>query len=260
MNATLIALAVLPVVVLLLYIYIKDRYEREPLSMLLKAFFFGCLSVIPAIILEGLLSIFTPPFPISAGIYTGFVVAGASEELVKLLMLYWAVWRNRNFNEYFDGIVYATFVSLGFACVENIAYVFQAGDYFDALQTGTVRALLSVPGHFLFGVVMGYYFALAKFQPQQKVANLLKAFFVPMLLHGTYDSLLMVPEELGVNEGLFSGIFMVVFIWFDVKLWKIGTRKLRELQAYSQQQNDEGASQESSFQRNSSLDHIDWDV
>lgn len=261
------AIAVLPVIVLSVYVYIKDRNEKEPLGMLLKAFFFGALSIAPAALMERLLMLFDPGTPIVTGVYTGYVVAGCSEELSKLFFLALAVWRSRHFNEYFDGIVYATYVSLGFACFENISYVFGEEEYFAAISTGTMRAVLSVPGHFLFGVAMGYYFALAKFRPERRVGYLLLSFLVPMLLHGTYDALLMVPQSMG-ESGLLSGVLFFVFIWFDIRLWKIGTRRLRKLQILSDQQAAEGQFDDDDTDdgdydspyphRDHPFDNIDW--
>ena len=241
-NIILIALAILPVIVLAFFVYRKDKFEKEPLRMLVKAFAFGCLSALPAIFIERALSAlyvtvggdYLPG--VFYGLFNGFVVAGCTEELCKLALLSWAVWKSREFNEYFDGIVYATFVSLGFAGLENIMYVFSQGSFDAALVTGGVRAVLSVPGHFLFGVVMGYYFALAKFQPDQRRQNLYKAFLYPMLLHGTFDSLLMIPEAMGQNGELLAGILFMVFIYFDIKLWKVGMRRLKHLQELSGQQ------------------------
>lgn len=258
MNITLLSIAILPVIVLAITVYIQDRYEKEPLPMLLKAFFFGVLCIPLAILLESALSSITFNDAIADGAYTGFVVAGCSEELCKLLFLTLAVWRSRAFNEYFDGIVYATFVSLGFACCENISYIFGAENFTAALTTGSVRAILSVPGHFLFGVVMGYYFALAKFQPQHRVGNFLKAFFVPMLLHGTFDTLLMIPNNLG-NTNIISIILFGAFVYFDIILWRIGRRRLRRLQELSSTQNTE---QNSTPPNNEDkpFDNIDWNV
>ena len=131
MNSDIIilALAVLPVIVLAIFVYKKDQYNKEPFLLLCKAFFFGVLSVIPASLIE---SVVSPLYSIMGGtdlpvffqgIFTGFVVAGCTEEICKLIFLKWAVWKSPHFDEYFDGIVYATFVSLGFAGIENIMYV-----------------------------------------------------------------------------------------------------------------------------------------
>jgi len=238
MDPLLIALALLPVVVLAWVVYRQDKYAKEPIRQLAKAFLFGCLAVIPASLVEGLLSLFAPGMPVVDGIYTGFVVAGCTEEACKMLMLYWAIWKSREFDEYFDGIVYACFVSLGFACVENFGYVFGQEAFQDAMAVGSVRAVLSVPGHFLFGVMMGYHFALAKFDVHRRPRHLWHAFLFPMLMHGTFDSLLMVPEQMEQGVGIVTGVLFVLFIWFDVKMWKWGIRRIRLLQDLSRQQGE----------------------
>ena len=244
-DIILIALAILPVIVLATFVYIKDKFEKEPFRMLAKAFFFGCLSVIPAILIEQALSYAffymggeaAPGYV--TGIYNGFIVAGCTEELCKLALLSLAVWKAPDFNEYFDGIVYAAFVSLGFAGLENIMYVFNQENFEVSLMTGSVRAILSVPGHFLFAVVMGYYFALAKFNPAERGSNLFKAFFYPMLLHGIFDALLMIPGAMGEDGGWLSAVLFAAFLYFDVKLWKVAMRHLKQLQELSEQQNNE---------------------
>lgn len=239
MNTTLIALAVLPVLILAIVVYKQDKIEKEPFGKLLKAFLLGCLAVIPAIVAESALSFLTPSIPLLKGAYTGFIVAGCCEEASKLLMLYWAVWKSREFNEYFDGIVYACFVSLGFACVENIGYVTMQETLSEAMSVGVLRSLLSVPGHFLFGVMMGYYFALAKFTPSRKSHYMRLAFVVPMLWHGTFDSILMVAEELGESLEIVAGVLFVVFVIFDIKMWKWGVRRIKRLQELSHNQSNE---------------------
>lgn len=240
-NIILISLSVLPVLLLAGFVYRKDKYQKEPIRMLFKAFFFGILSVIPAIFLEHFLSsrytAFASLLPSwFGGIYDGFVVAGFSEELCKLLLLTLAVWRSRYFDEYFDGIVYSTFVGLGFAGIENIMYVFNQESFFASILTGSMRAILSVPAHFLFATVMGYYFARAKFEPENRFVCFLQALFLPLFLHGTFDALLMIPEAAGEGGGWISVILFPVFIYFDIKLWKVGMMRLSHLQQLSQDQ------------------------
>lgn len=245
-----LALAILPVIVLAIIVYRQDKYEREPIGKLLKAFFFGVLSVLPAFLLEDYLCRYTPSMPVVSGAYTAFAMAGCCEELCKLLLLMLAIWKSPEFDEYFDGIVYSCFVALGFACCENIKYVFSQPIFEDALATSVGRGLLSVPGHFLFGVMMGYYVALAKFNPERRVRYLFLAFFVPMLLHGTFDSLLMIPNSMA-SGGEIAGVFLfVVLIWFDIKLWKWGRRRIKRLQMLSSQQD---------FDRNHPFDGFSWD-
>ena len=230
-NTILLTLAVLPAIVLMVYIYRQDTQEKEPIGMLLRALLLGILSTIPAAFIENILTAFSPSneLPIANGLFNGFVVAGLTEELCKMTALTIAVWRSRYFDEYFDGIVYATFVSLGFAGLENVMYVFSQSTFSSAIATGTMRAILSVPAHFLFGVAMGYYFALARFRPAQRSKYLALALLVPALLHGTFDALLMIPENME-HQGLISSILFLAFLWFDLRLWKYGKRRLQQLQ------------------------------
>ncbi|MBO4600449.1 MAG: PrsW family intramembrane metalloprotease, partial [Bacteroidales bacterium] len=242
MNIYLISIAILPVLILAFVVYRQDKFQKEPLGKLVKAFIFGALAILPAAFMESVLMRIVPDVPVVSGVYTGYVVAGCSEELFKLLFLYWAVWRSSAFDEYFDGIVYACFVSLGFACFENISYVTMQEEFASAMATGFMRAVLSVPGHFLFGVMMGYYFSLAKFGRPDRAEGggrgryLLLAFVVPMLLHGTFDSLLMIPESMGDGQGTIAAVLFVVLVWFDIRMWKWGIRRIRHLQELSLQQ------------------------
>ncbi len=252
MDRFLLLIAVLPVILLTVYIYRQDRFQKEPVNMLIRTFLLGCVSVIPALLLESLLMALYAPlfgsFPsVFESVYDGFVVAGFSEELFKLLLLSLAVWRSSHFDEYFDGIVYATFVSLGFAGVENIMYVFGSESFGDAVATGAVRALLSVPAHFLFGVVMGYYFALAKFQPENRTANFVRALLFPVLLHGTFDALLMVSGAMSEQIPVITLVLFIAFIVFDIIMWRLGIRRLRHLQELSATQAAEDSIEESAI-------------
>lgn len=242
MNIAFIS-AVLPVLLLLWFIYKKDKYQPEPLGKLVWTFFVGCFSVVPAVFMEQAIMPLAPDassMPVFNGIFTGYVVAGFSEELCKLLLLLWLIWRSPHFDEYFDGIVYAAYLSLGFACVENIGYVLQ-GD--DQVMTALMRGILAVPAHFLFAVTMGYYVSLAKFDHEHRRRHLWRAFFYPMLLHGTYDALLMVSGALGEAYGeenavvmATCGVLFIVFIVFDVKLWRWGLKRIKRLQERSKEQ------------------------
>lgn len=252
MNLILIGIAILPVVILLVFIYRKDKYDREPFGLVMKALFAGAISAIPASLLESMMSWIYMPNPsavIAYGIYNGFAVAGCCEEACKLALLALVIWKRPEFDEYFDGIVYAAFVSLGFAGVENIMYVFNNETLSAAISTGMVRAVLSVPAHFLFGVMMGYFFSLAKFDIQHRTSNLFKAFWVPMALHGTFDALLFISSGLE-HFVLISSIVMLVFIIFDIKLWKWALRRINRLQEWSKQQE---------FDRSHPFDNFRWD-
>lgn len=220
----LFLISVLPVVILLGYIYIKDKNEREPLGLLLKAFFSGVLVVVVILLwsfVEEVTGFSLTAFAENSAVLTSFFQAAIPEEGLKLLFLYLLIWKNKEFNEHFDGIVYAVFVSMGFACVENIMYVYEGG-----FETGVARALLSVPGHFLFAVIMGYFFSRARFTPSKRKYLMAMAFICPVLAHGLYDTLCFAMEMYGESTGMAS-VLIVLFIAFDIKLWQIGLRAIR---------------------------------
>lgn len=220
----LLLVSVLPVIILLVYIYLKDKNEREPWGLLLKAFFAGAfvaVLIVSCAIVCGMSGFHPLAFTEKSAVLKSFLQAAIPEEGLKFLFLYWLIWKNREFNEHFDGIVYAVFVSMGFACVENIMYVFQGG-----LGVGIGRALLSVPGHFLFAVIMGYFFSRARFTPSKQGTLLAMAIICPVLAHGLFDTICFVTEMYDLNDGV-AGIIGIIFIAFDVMLWKLGLRAIR---------------------------------
>lgn len=185
MVVLLIALA--PVFIILFYIYIRDKYDREPFKLLLLSLLAGMVIVIPVIFVERLIMAFQPPMsPLMDAGYSAFLVAALVEEAFKYLALFLLIWKSPEFDEKFDGIVYAVFISLGFAAVENVLYVIDGG-----IKTGLIRAITAVPAHALFGVMMGYYFGIARMYPELRKAYIWRAFLIPFILHGIYDFLLM---------------------------------------------------------------------
>ena len=132
----LFGIAILPVVVLMVYIYRQDKYQKEPVKSLIKAFIAGILAILlDILIVQGIDLVLGGTVLAQTVFYSAFLEAGILEELSKFLMFMIFIWRDKNFDEYFDGIVYATFIGLGFACLENIEYVFIYG-----VGTGVVRA------------------------------------------------------------------------------------------------------------------------
>ncbi|NMC37278.1 MAG: PrsW family intramembrane metalloprotease, partial [Bacteroidales bacterium] len=202
MLNSLLFISLAPVVIIAFYIYSRDRYEKEPASILIKALLTGALCVLPVLLIEGLLlKLYRGPEGIDEAAYTAFIVAGLTEEGVKFLALWLFFWGNRNFTEKFDGIVYAVYVALVFAAIENIIYVFQGG-----FSVGITRALTAVPAHALFGIMMGYNLGLARFNRRYRVLNLSAAFIIPFISHGAYDFLLL------GNSQFLLAVFIPVFI------------------------------------------------
>lgn len=222
----IIALALLPIGVLGFYINYKDKEKPEPTKLLLKAFFFGVLSVFVSLCISTpfkVMGLFSDTMAnIWDGLSTAFFGAAIPEEIAKFLMLWLVLRNNKYFDEKMDGIVYAVCVSLGFAALENLMYLFQNAETF--ISVGIVRALISVPGHFCFGVLMGYYFSLARFSPISQKRNYTLTLVAPILVHGIFDALLFISN---VTPAI-GGIILIVFLVFCRKMWKYASKKVAE--------------------------------
>lgn len=217
----LVAAALLPPLVLMGVVYRMDRLEREPPALLAGLFLRGVLAMFPILILELLASQFVDFFywqPLVYLFLTYFVIPGFVEEGVKFRVLRRRTWNEPNFNYRFDGVVYAVFVSLGFAAVENILYVLTSG-----FSTAVLRAIFSIPGHAMFGVIMGLSFSQASWaqrhgQREQAAAQQKRAWLLPALLHGAYDFLLVG----------FGGLFYVYFFGLVLYVVRLLRRAARE--------------------------------
>ncbi len=194
----LFALALIPPIVLLVIIYFSDRKEKEPFGLLAILFVMGIVSVLPIMIVELLETVVVGLiFPYESeitAVITAFLIAGLVEESFKFLFLWLFTWKNKNFDYIFDAIVYSVFVSLGFAALENVLYVFQNG-----FATGILRMFTSIPGHAIFAVVMGVFYGKAKYSAVKgdkkgAARNMVLSIVAPILVHGLYDALLMIGE------------------------------------------------------------------
>lgn len=191
MNPILITAAVVPAIVLLVKVYQADKLEKEPPGLLLSLVMYGIIATGFAAAAERLgdfiLSMHFTADSLAYNILLYFVVVAVSEEGFKYLLLKWRTWRSPFFNCQFDGVVYAVFVSLGFALWENIGYVIRYG-----FGTAMIRAVTAIPGHACFGVFMGTWYGIAKKYEgygaigKSKLCRIL-AVLVPVLLHGAYD-------------------------------------------------------------------------
>lgn len=219
----LIISAITPVVLFFYLIYNKDTL-KEPLGLIFKCFVGGILSVLPAMILSSAsesLNVFSSPFWRS--FHTAFFSAAISEESSKFLLLYLIVWKNKEFDQHYDGIIYAVAVSLGFAGVENILYVIDGG-----LPVAILRSILPVPMHGFCGVFMGYFFALAKFSfGNERKWYLIYSILFPIVVHGVFDFLLMYSASGEIPE-LILLLIAIIFTFFIVYMWKKGLNKIKK--------------------------------
>lgn len=225
MEYTLLATAIIPVIILLLYIYWRDRRSPEPVLQLLKALFFGFLTVpisLSVSIPFQLLGYYTHnPQDIFGCVQTAFWGAAIPEEGAKFLMLWLLLRKSRHFDERMDGIVYAVCISMGFAAIENIMYLFDNHDTY--ITVGISRAIFAVPGHFCFGILMGYYYSIARFYPKLRKKYTVLALVAPVLAHGIYDAILFITEAVPI----LSFINLNAFLGFCVLLWIFGHKRIK---------------------------------
>jgi len=190
MNAFfLLALALAPGIAIVIYIYFSDKHEPEPVGLLMISFVYGILSLFLAIGISIVINEFVTIHEdsIEEQAIHAFVIVAFVEESCKFIFVRGILYRNKNFNEPFDGIVYAVMVGMGFATVENIFYVMKGGEV-----TAILRMFTAVPAHALFAVLMGYFLGKAKFTHRKVVYYSILALLVATLFHGVYDYFLFI--------------------------------------------------------------------
>jgi RsiW-degrading membrane proteinase PrsW (M82 family) len=189
-----------------------------------KAVVYGVAICIPVAILERGIGLFLfgvggGPSSIIDTTVMAFFVAALPEEACKLFALWLILRKNPYFDEHFDGIVYAACVSLGFAALENVSYVFGEGDGW--MSVAITRALLAVPGHYAFAILMGYYYSVYHFvNHSSKVAVCI--LLVPVLAHGIYDALALS----GTVNPYIGVLCFFVLVWFCIKMHKLARQKM----------------------------------
>ena len=218
----LLALSVAPGLAIGILIYWRDKFEKEPILILSICFLLGMFSIIPAIYLEDLPDKFRfieDPDSILNTLLTAFLFTGLIEESCKFFFLRFYAYPKKVFSEPYDGITYSVMISLGFATIENIHYVFRGG-----IDTAIIRMFTAVPAHATFGVLMGYFTGLAKFKNRKK-SYLLLGLLVAIVFHGTYDFFLF----LKIIPGLYIGALasLTIGILFSIKAIQIHTREQR---------------------------------
>ena len=228
MNNTsiLLFLCALPIILILLFIYSKDK-KKEPLLLLLILFGSGIVSCFLVLRVSELLQYVFPfmNMPVQEmnfldTLLYSFIGVAFVEEICKWIMVYFIGYHNKEFEELYDIIVYAVFVSLGFAFYENIVYIFYIGN----IKTALLRAISAVPGHACDAIFMGYYLSLAKQFYYRKRKDLEKnniylSILIPTVLHGIYDFCLLLGYK----------IFIVIFIFFVIYLYLVSIKKVKEI-------------------------------
>ena len=231
----------LPAILLVLYVRHRDKLQPEPWPKILKGVLYGVLSII----VSSFISLVWEPLPyhmglgwmyevpVIRGILTSFYNAAIPEETAKLFMLWLLLRKNEEFNQNIDGIVYAVCVAMGFAGLENIMYIFfeEENPWQDV---AIMRSLFAVPGHYIFGVLMGFFYSIVHFRPQKygKYRNMI--WIAPVVAHGLYDSIIFLGEE----HYLLGALIYIPLIWFCVKMHKFCFKRINKMVLLDEDQED----------------------
>lgn len=222
-ELVLIIAALFPAILLWVYIWKQDA-QREPTNWLIKAVMYGIAIAFPVSLLEFAIN-FTffgtngGPTSLLGTTFDAFFVAAIPEESFKLLALWLILRKNPFYDEHYDGIVYAVSIGLGFAAIENVLYLFDNIENWRSVAI--TRALLAVPGHYAFAVLMGYYYSLHHFVDHSRRAAIL-ILFMPVLAHGIYDALALS----GMVNPYVGSVCFIVLIYFCVKMHKFAQKKV----------------------------------
>jgi RsiW-degrading membrane proteinase PrsW (M82 family) len=208
----ILVIAFAPGLFWLWYFYKKDVYEPEPLSLIAKMFFLGMVSTVLALVLEILTGEFI------TGILFFALAVPIIEESVKFFMVHQYAYKNREFDEPMDGIVYATATALGFATLENVIYIFGQSSLSSLMVTGIFRAILTVPAHALFSVFWGYGLGIAKFRPPGKRSTLIiGSLMLGIAVHAIFNFLL---------DQSYAGFAILILVVIPL-VWWVAEGKIR---------------------------------
>ena len=222
MILIIVAVALLPVLILGWWIYKKDSLRPEPLKMLYKAFFYGVGSTCVSLLISTLMN-FLGLFVYDLGSFKGAVstalfAAAIPEEIAKLTMLWIFLRNNPYYDEYFDGIVYAACIGLGFAGAENVLYLLQSEDW---MVTGVMRGLTAVPAHFAMACAMGYFYSKRHFGDKSRL-TMVSILAVPILFHWIWDAL-------AFSEGIYPALSVVISVLFVLLVFYLYKSTMRRI-------------------------------
>jgi RsiW-degrading membrane proteinase PrsW (M82 family)/ribosomal protein S18 acetylase RimI-like enzyme len=225
----LLALAIAPALAIIIYILYRDVYNREPAINMVLSFLLGAFIIIPVVFIETLTAKRTDSSAISI-LLNAYLGVALVEELCKFLVLRYYSFTRRSFDEPLDGIVYSILISMGFATVENMFYIYQQG-----LSVAFLRMFTSVPAHATFGIFMGYFAGKAKFEHHRRITLLIYGLLAATIAHGTYDAFLLLGENAWIKTYvsdllLFAGALASLYI--SIRL----SRKLMRVHHLTSQQ------------------------
>jgi RsiW-degrading membrane proteinase PrsW (M82 family) len=215
MSIGLYILSLLPCLVILIYVYIRDRYEHERLYIYLLCILFGIFCAWTSYELSILAHAYLKQRNNESLLIKVFIAIALIEESIRFILFRLFLYKNKNFDEPYDGVVYGVTIAMGFAGVENILYL----QNYQSVEVALLRMVTTVPAHGLFGAYMGHFIAKAKFGTRFKTFYLILSVCFCTLLHGSYDIFILMK---GNPNWIFVSIaILVLFLIYGRKIGSI---------------------------------------
>lgn len=221
---TVLLLTIVPSILLLMLILYSDRKSREPILMLLICIFSGAFTICLSLIIDKLIlkfnliggDLFSDVN--SYSVYRIMMLAGV-EEYSKLMILYIFLYRNREYDDIYDGFVYSSIIALSFSLIETFMYVFSESTYDEMTSLAVLRNFTAIPLHITCGIVMGYFVSLEKFSKgkKKKIKNMLCALFLPTLIHTIYNVFFSI-----VSFSSSNNYSIIIILLFVVSIYFVG--------------------------------------
>lgn len=207
--------AIAPALALLLY-FAGSTSWRHLRELVWIGFGLGFAAAIP---IAGVAGLYTPLIetiePVRLHAFAvAFLGAAIPEEVGKFLVVLYFMLRHEDMSQPLDALVLSVMVSLGFATIENLYYVFGAENW---TETAMLRAVTAVPMHATVGIIMGYF--AARYATPQGTGRycLIAMLMVPTVLHGLYDYPVFAVQQVLINDPTDGGSklaeFQVIFVF-----------------------------------------------
>ena len=220
----ILILTILPSVILFSLILYSDRKSREPLLMILICAFSGAFTICLSLLLDKLVLKFNL---LGGGLFTDansysiyrILIFAFVEEYSKVLVLYLFLFKNKSYDDIFDGFVYSSITALSFSLVETFLYVINEQTYADMSSLAVLRNFTAIPLHLVCGISMGYFLSLEKFSKskKRKLWNMALALLVPTTIHTVYNVFFSI-----VSLTDTSVVYALVIILFVLSIYLIG--------------------------------------
>jgi len=224
-----------------LFFYLRKDVHPEPKRMILKIFFYGMLSTIPAIFLEtGLVRLFGKLnlSVLIIFILNVFVGIALTEELLKFLVVKFRVLHNPEYNEPVDAMIYMIIAALGFAAGENllILFPFRFGFLGEILGISLLRFIGATFLHALSSGILGFFIGLSYFKKNKQSKLIIIGLLSAVFVHGLYNFFIINPSlihqlfKITINtEGIFLFVVPLFILIISAIFVSLGFKKLKKL-------------------------------